>query len=98
MLFRKKEKETKKPVKNTEPYVCKTCGCLVHWLRVKEVSEDGFLVYYCAACAPPYDKAEHGIMKKEGSVWSGPLTLYFIRRPAYDEEVDKKGKPLKKKK
>ena len=97
MLFRKKEMEAKKPVENIEPYVCETCGCLVHWMRVKEVREDGYPVYYCAACAPPYNKTEH-VMKKEGSTWSGPHTLYFIRQPAYDEEVTEEGKPLKKKK
>ena len=89
MLFRKKENE----VKNTEPYVCTTCGCLVAHLRAHEVITDDGLgewgrsyYYYCGSCAPAYDKTTHD-WKKEGATLYGPVLQYFIRIPEHYEAV-----------
>ena len=95
MLFHKKQEEAKKPVENIEPYVCKTCGCLVDRLRTHTVetlmlynSYYTDYLYYCAVCKPPYDKIEYSM---DG-------ICYFILIPKHHEEVTEEGKPLKKKK
>ncbi len=89
MLFRKKEK---KPVKNTKPYVCKTCGCLVARNRVRTIeklySSYTDYLHYCAVCKPPYDKINYNINS----------IRYFIRTPEHYEEVTEEGKSIKKKK
>ena len=102
MLFRKKEEETKKPVENTEPYVCKACGCLVAQTRAHKVIKETYTFryttdYYCGSCAPAYDKHEFGWLKKSDDIFE-VYDKYFMHIPDHYEEVTEKGKPLKKKK
>ena len=96
--------EIKELVKNTKPYVCTTCGCLVAHLRAHEVTKDDgsgawghSSYYYCSSCAPAYGRITYN-WKKGGSTLSGPVIQYFIRIPEHYEEVTEEGKPLKKKK
>ena len=103
MLFRKKEEEAKKSVENIEPYVCKTCGCLVAYLRAHKVLKvraynfNTTTDYYCGSCVPVYDKYEVGWLMESDKI-IGAYEKYFIRIPEHYKEVDKEGKPLKKKK
>ncbi len=98
MLFRKKKEE--------EPRVCTECGCLIDRLRAKKVtqeiirnsydtafsytySNEPSFLFYCGRCAPPYDQ----ISIPSG----GGNRQYFTFTPRSYEEVDEKGKPIKKK-
>ncbi len=96
MLFRKKEEK---------PRICVGCGCLVVRWRAKKVIqdilndannpmvsyfEDLHPLFYCLRCAPPYDFVSYPT--------SGGASRYFSRIVSSYKEVDKEGKPLKKKK
>ena len=96
MLFHKKKEE---------PRVCTRCGCLIARWRGKEVTQEIIRgsydtagtyfsepspLFYCGRCAPPYDQ----ISIPSG----GGNRRYFTFTPRSYEEVDEKGKPLKKKK
>ena len=102
MLFRKKEMEAKKSVENIEPYVCKTCGCLVARTRAHKVIKDNTYTfefssyYYCASCAPAYDKHESGWLKESDDIFE-TYDKYFVNVPEHYEEVTESGKPIKKK-
>ena len=102
MLFRKKEEETKKPVESIEPRVCETCSCLVARTRAHKVIKDNKYTfelssyYYCASCAPAYDKHESGWLTKPSDI-SEAYDKYFVNVPEHYEEVTESGKPIKKK-
>ena len=98
MLFRKKKKKE-------EPRVCTGCGCLIDRLRAKKIVQEIYRanydtaftcfddpepLFYCGRCAPQYDWV---IIPAEGGDHQ-----YFTRVIGYYDEVDKEGKPLKKKK
>ena len=74
---------------------CMTCGCLVGIGRAKavvirEVYARDVALFYCAACAPPYEF-------RDGSCLTG-VYRYFHTVPAHQVEVTEEGEPIKARK